>query len=820
MPRWSSRVLLAVVAAGTQLALAMALAPSPSDAAVFAPLTRIHDEQVNGDFTISGNAVLVCPVAAGTARTECLAASRRGNSFNNNRFAMTYADVDPDPTTYNSSTASVTIPAGAHATYARLQWGGNRDGQQCGVGAAGTYPPGSAATQQVRLTVGDAATRDVSPAGYTTDTASVGYYSADADVSDAFADLPDGRPVTVTVGNVFAPTGLGCWGGWSVTVVYDTPDAGCAVQRREVFVYDGHVRQGVSDPPLDATVAGLRVAGTPAHLGVTAFEGDSGQTGDQLLLNGTNLPEPNTGALANFFNSTADHQGSPDYPNNFSIDATSLTVPSGVIAPGDTSAALQVRTSGDAFLLTGLALSVPVPSLCIEKSVSPAAAHPGDPLTWTIRVSNPSTADATGVAVADVEVPGCARAVGALAAGQESTYTCTSTAPADDLTNTATVTGTDAGGGALSDTARATVDVLHPAIAVSKTASAAVVRAGHPVTWTIRVDNTGDTPLDPVAVDDDVVDACDRRDLGPLAAGADTTYDCTGTVTADLTNTATATGTDGLGLGVSDTASASVTTEAPAITITKAADVERAAPGDLVTWSLQVRNTGSVPLADVSVTDPQTPGCDRTSAALAVGATEQWTCTSTAGTDDLRNTATVTATSPAGFDVTDRATATVDVTEPAARVDITTTPEVPEEGTPFTVSIDVVNTGDVALEDGVLELTGAPGCDDDDFSVPAGGSTRVTCETTVDETTELAAEVELQPVLDGRQVGDALVVRASLVVRPATADTPTVADPHGGATPGAAVLPATGASGALLPLGVLGLLLVGAGAWTVRRALT
>lgn len=330
----SSRIVAALALAVLACAVQLVLTPGPGSAAVFAPLTRIHEEQVNGDFTISGNAVLVCPTAPGTPRTECLGASRRENPFNNNRFAMTYADVDADPATYNSSTASVTIPVGAHATYARLQWGGNRDGQQCGVGAPGAYPPGSAATQQVRLTVGDAATRAVSPGDYTTDTTSIGYYSADADVTDAFASLPDGQPVTVTVGNVFAPTGVGCWGGWSVTVIYDTPDAGCAVQRREVFVFDGHVRQGVTDPPLDATAVGLRVAGTSAHFGVTAFEGDSGQTGDQLLLNGTNIPEFNTGALANFFNSTADHQIAPDYPNNFSVDATSLTAPPGVINLG------------------------------------------------------------------------------------------------------------------------------------------------------------------------------------------------------------------------------------------------------------------------------------------------------------------------------------------------------------------------------------------------------------------------------------------------------------------------------------------------------
>ena len=103
-----------------------------------------------------------------------------------------------------------------------------------------SYPPGSSRTQPVRLTVGAGPTTAVTPDDWTQDTNSIGYYTADADVTAELGGLPSGTPVTVTVGNVFAPTGTGCFGGWSLAVAFTTDTAGCSAERREIFVYEGH----------------------------------------------------------------------------------------------------------------------------------------------------------------------------------------------------------------------------------------------------------------------------------------------------------------------------------------------------------------------------------------------------------------------------------------------------------------------------------------------------------------------------------------------------------------------------------------------------
>lgn len=609
------------------------LVPAPARAAVYDPLHLVHSEQVSGDFVMAGNGVLVCPTDEGTPRSECLAASRRENTFNNNRFAMTYADVDDDPATYNSSSASVSIPAGSRVTYARLQWGGNRDGQQCGVGASGSYPPGSSATQQVRLRVGGGAPTDVAPAGYTTDTTSIGYYSADAEVTDAFAQVDAGAPVTVTVGNVFAPTGNGCHGGWSLVVVHTDDDAGCAAGRRQVFVYDGHVRQGVNDPPLDVTASGFRVDGGPARVGITAYEGDNGQTGDRLLLNGTPLEDPATGSSSNFFASFADGQVDPAYPNNFSVDAKSLSVPPGVISSGDTSATLRITTTADAFMLQSLVLSVPVPSLCLEKTVDPAVAHPGDLLTWTLRVRNPTTTPVTGVVVEDPAVPDCGRVLGALDAGAETTYTCTSRAPRDDLDNVATATGAGQGGTVLSAAGSASVDVVHPAIEVSKTASVDRAVPGQEVTWEVRVGNSGDTVLDPVRLADPRVPACSRADVGPLAAGATTTVSCSSRAGRDdVSNTVTVTGDDGHGRMVSAQDGSVVAVSVPDVEVQVTAPdaVGRDGSAPVV---IEVGDTGETPLLDVTISVPGFASCSEDVGRLEVGEQSTTRCVLDVGAD-------------------------------------------------------------------------------------------------------------------------------------------------------------------------------------------
>jgi len=182
-----------------------------------------------------------------------------------------------------------------------------------------------------------------------------------ADVTGQFANAPTGTALDLTLGNVWAPKGFGCVGGWSIALVYAYPErnADYAPDKRKVVVYDGHVRQAAGDPATETTITGFRAAAADAHLGVTAYDGDWGASGDQFLVDGTPAAEPATGGTSNFFVANADNAAAPGVKNNFSVDAKSFNVDNvpagatstklgpGIIAPSN-NATRMANTAADA----------------------------------------------------------------------------------------------------------------------------------------------------------------------------------------------------------------------------------------------------------------------------------------------------------------------------------------------------------------------------------------------------------------------------------------------------------------------------------------
>jgi uncharacterized repeat protein (TIGR01451 family) len=830
-----SRLLLAVAVVFGGLAL---VSNSTSEATVVKPFALNYDKVVYGDFVYGGNGVVRCPVAADQAPTTgsgntpatCANTADRKDTKVNDNFFMQWSDVDDDSGTFDSSRAAVTIPPGAKVEFARLNWAGNTGVYNSSPGVAfrvkqcqsrnndtaAILPPGTPAKQSVRLTVGSGKPADIAPASYTEDPSNTftggQYYSAYADVTSAFSGAPTGSALDLTVGNVWAPKGFNCMGGWSVAVVYSYPErnADYAPNKREVFVYDGHVRQNSGDPATNVTVSGFRAAAADAHVGVTAYEGDWGISGDRFQINGSDVPEPATSDNQNFFISNADGASAPNVKNNFSVDAKSFNTAS--IPAGATSAKLGFVTSGDSYLAQNLAFSTPVPELQITKKADPSVVHAGDAVKFTITVSNPSGAPASNVKVEDPAFPACAKTIGSLAGGASTTYTCVGVSPGDDFVNTAKVTGTSALGDPLDGTATSSVDVVHPAVTISKkadkaayragdtvtftivvtnsgdvpltalnvadpktascartlpgtlqpgkdttftctttapvadgvntatvtgtdtlgkqvtatadapapviapaidvtkTATPTTIRAGEPVTWTITVTNTGDTPLDPVKLSDDTTTSCSRTLTGPLAPKGSQTFTCTANPSKTTTNTVTAIGTDIAGQPVTDTASATVAVINPALTIQKDASPSVVRQGDQITFTITVTNAGDVPLTDVAVGDDTTPGCARTLGTLAPKEQRPYTCTTTAPADDFTNTATATGKDPAGREVKVTDDAAVDVIHPAVTITKDATPAAVREGDTVTYSITVTNTGDVPLTDVTVADDKTPAC--------------------------------------------------------------------------------------------------------------
>ena len=329
------------------------------------------------------------------------------------------------------------------------------------------------------------------------------------------------------------------------------------------------------------------------------------------------------------------------------------------------------------------------------------------------------------------------------------------------------------------------VRVVNPGIMIEKTVNLTRVRPGTEVTYTIKVTNTGDDALTNVTVTDNKFPLSCNKNIGNLAAHADTTYTCKVTLadadanaSKDVVNLATVTGTEpDSGNTVTDDDDATVHLIHPSILIVKTACRTAGtlqfpltggpvcAPdgtlltvhvGDQVTYHIKVTNTGDDTLTNVTVNDPTRPGCNSTIASLAPLGVFEYDCTPItigAGDDNLENTATATGTdsgtTPAT--VTDDDKANVDTIHPSIQVTKTacrtggtlafpfTGETCAPDGETLTVHAGdqivyhflVENTGDVDLSGVTLADDKFPACNTTIGTLAAHASTEVTCLVTI-----------------------------------------------------------------------------------------
>lgn len=312
----------------------------------------------------------------------------------------------------------------------------------------------------------------------------------------------------------------------------------------------------------------------------------------------------------------------------------------------------------------------------VTKAAAASMVYTGTTVTYTYTVANLGNGPVANVTATDdhcaplVYVAGDTDTNDLLDVAESWTFTCAAVLTGD-TTNTATMGGTDLLGETVSDQAEATVDVIAPAIGLSKTVSPSLIYAGQAVTYTFTVTNAGDDPLGAIVLSDD---QCSPINFGGGDANGDSlldlaeswTYTCSANVSASITNTATVTGTDSLGGTVTAQDSAQVDVIDPGLQVTKTASAAQVYEGETVTFTYTVVNTGDVPLATVTATD------DRCALVVYVGGdlntdfrldlSETWTFTCSAAlTQTTTNTITVTGQDPLGGSAedTDRVTVTV-----------------------------------------------------------------------------------------------------------------------------------------------------------------
>jgi len=236
-----------------------------------------------------------------------------------------------------------------------------------------------------------------------------------------------------------------------------------------------------------------------------------------------------------------------------------------------------------------------------------------------------------------------------------------------------------------------------------------LAHVGDTITYTFHVRVTTSRPLNDITVTDPLCDEApvlvsgDDGD-GILQPGEDWSYTCTHLVTKSdpdpLPNTATVTGKDTCGCTATDTDEHTVDLIHPKIEIVKTVDPKNGHPGDEVTYSYTVTNTGDTTLYHVVVND-DVLGHIGTIKELAPGDSvvlmKKYTLPS--GVVSVKNVATASGSDTLGLTVASDANAVVTIVS-AASASASTSP-----GTAFTGS-DAAPIGALAGGLGLLGLLG------------------------------------------------------------------------------------------------------------------
>jgi hypothetical protein len=341
----SASILFEIVTADGGTTSFTALEPVTSPDTLGNPVFATVD---HSGLALAGNTVMTCDV---TDPLCLVAQGGTGNQVNNNNWNMKYVDADGSTnTTFDSSSSTLTLPPDAEVLYAGLRWSGDMSTKPHGTRGQVLFAgPGLAPTPIIANTVVDL------------DQASDRYIST----ADVTTFVRNSRAGTYTVANVAAGVDdTNIYAGWALVVAYRSESA----PTRMLLIRDTSATDKWTIPrtlPMSAAIAGLPavVNGRGATIGVVAFEGDRGLTGDSLTANGSALYDLDQNPINNVFNSSIvlGTGRDPNTVNNFGVDIDRFdtTVP---VRPGNladqTTVTFTFNTDGDQVYLATIVLVV------------------------------------------------------------------------------------------------------------------------------------------------------------------------------------------------------------------------------------------------------------------------------------------------------------------------------------------------------------------------------------------------------------------------------------------------------------------------------
>ncbi|PWA11586.1 T9SS type B sorting domain-containing protein [Flavobacterium laiguense] len=384
------------------------------------PFTPRFDQDLNGSMLLIGNNILSKDNNDYNITT--------GSSAYNSNIDMVYVDIDGDPSTFSSSSATLTIPnpSCAKVRYAGLYWSALlQSGTRTEINKVKLKVGAGSYTNIVGEVIKDVGSTELAGG------AGNRPYACYADITSI---VNSSGSAVYTVADVLSSTGrnggTGLSAGWSIVVVYEDP----TLSAKSITTFDGFSGISASGTGnLNVNVVGFRtIPNGPvrAEYAFSALEGDRPINGDFLMINGTKVvtvSRPLSGGADNFFNSTVTNDLGvintrvPKSTNSLGFDAGILKVPNpatvafpggSIIKNKDESAIITFGTSQDTYFIYFNAFAVEIiePNIVITKVVQDALGNDmsnanvtlGQNLFYEIEYQNKGNDDAVGFTIKDI----------------------------------------------------------------------------------------------------------------------------------------------------------------------------------------------------------------------------------------------------------------------------------------------------------------------------------------------------------------------------------------------------------------------------------
>lgn len=399
------------------------------------PFTVRYERNLKGDMTLISNGIVNRQTNSDGPNVPY---NETGNSSEyNDNLNMQYIDIDGDPSTFSSSSASLLLPASGcnKIVYAGLYWSATyrfNNGFSTSPGDGDNVRESD--FNQVRLKLPGGAYQNITGQlifdGFTNpDFIANSPYACYADITSLVTGLtnPEGE---YTVANIRATQGQinggGVSGGWTIFFVYENP----TMTGKYITAYDGFAGVRATIGQTDITYSGFTTLPPPfpvrAKLASAALEGDNRITGDQLLIRADSNPTftalGNTlNATNNFFNSkltlnNVDYTDRvPNSLNTLGYDGDIMTVANplnSVIPNNETAATLRITSTQDTYFMFFNAFNIEViePDIKLVKTVEDLAGNDiggadvnlGQFLDYVITFQNVGNDDATNTTIRDI----------------------------------------------------------------------------------------------------------------------------------------------------------------------------------------------------------------------------------------------------------------------------------------------------------------------------------------------------------------------------------------------------------------------------------